>query len=710
MRTGGRGAAWAWGAVALVAVGAAAMVAWRAGPSSKAGEFDPVGAVIGLLGLAVGAFSAWMSVRAARSQESLEDAAARLAGAVLDGERTARRRLLGEHDKPIDVRFSLERAPAHNAEGAGRRSRLTEVVDYYRGLSPQRMVITGAPGAGKTVLAVELILGLLEQRRPGERVPVRISAASLDTELSGHQVMERWLSSHLTQVYRERRAVAEALVAARLVVPVIDGLDEMDAAAEPGYDSRAGRVLRAINTYQDVRGKGAVVLTCRTAQYQALQELLVWAKDAARVEIAPVDGRQARAFLDGRVDDAARWEPVLQAIRRAPRGPLADGLSTPWRLTLAATVYEQRVPGTAAFARDPAELTDARLDSPSAVRDHLLELFIPATVALDPPPGHADAGRVHRWLATLAGYLDTNTTTGRTLGGRVLSGTDIVLHELWPLAGARPRLLTTATIWLLGGAATLPRLFLDTIYDQLYLGSLILMALTTTLGDRLAIWPEPARVDPRRLRTRAGRRIFVVWLVAGLVVGLAVGPGAGLVVDPGIGLVVDPELRFVVSPGAGLGVGLAFGLVTGLSTSGTVSVGDPRDLVRADLISNLVFGLPLGILSGLAFGFPFGIVSGLAVGIVSGLTFGLTFGLAFDLAFPLAGVRYVALLVCTRRWNAVWLPWRLGRLLHWATGAGLMRVAGIGYQFRHRELQDYLAAHPVPQVTGTEDRPPARPR
>ncbi|MET8162581.1 hypothetical protein ABZT47_40025 [Sphaerisporangium sp. NPDC005289] len=103
--------------------------------------------MIGLLGLA---FSAWMSVRATRSQETVEDAATRLARAVLVGERAARSRLLGEHDKPIDVQFVLRPALAHNAEGAGWRSHLTEVVDYYRKLSPQRMVITGAPGAGKT--------------------------------------------------------------------------------------------------------------------------------------------------------------------------------------------------------------------------------------------------------------------------------------------------------------------------------------------------------------------------------------------------------------------------------------------------------------------------------------------------------------------------------------------------------------------------------
>ena len=37
-------------------------------------------------------------------------------------------------------------------------------MGYYRKLRPQRMVITGTAGSGKTVLAIELMLGLLKDR------------------------------------------------------------------------------------------------------------------------------------------------------------------------------------------------------------------------------------------------------------------------------------------------------------------------------------------------------------------------------------------------------------------------------------------------------------------------------------------------------------------------------------------------------------------
>lgn len=36
------------------------------------------------------------------------------------------------------------------------------------------------------------------------------------------------------------------------------------------------------------------------------------------------------------------------------------------------------------------------------------------------------------------------------------------------------------------------------------------------------------------------------------------------------------------------------------------------------------------------------------------------------------------------------LPFRLGRFVRWAYGAGLLRAAGPAYQFRHQELHEWL--------------------
>jgi hypothetical protein len=42
------------------------------------------------------------------------------------------------------------------------------------------------------------------------------------------------------------------------------------------------------------------------------------------------------------------------------------------------------------------------------------------------------------------------------------------------------------------------------------------------------------------------------------------------------------------------------------------------------------------------------------------------------------------------------LPFRTGSFLNWAYKAGLLRLSGSAYQFRHRELQQWLTTHSSP--------------
>lgn len=221
--------------------------------------------------------------------------------------------------------------------------------------------------------------------------------------------------------------MAAELVRHHRVLPVLDGLDEMDPTPPDGMPSagaaRALAALRALNAYQEGRSPGPLILTCRTTHYDALASrtrLL----DAARIDIDPVPAQDARTYLLQRANDPTRWQLVLEALGEDPSGPLAATLSTPWRLCLAATVY--------ARDGDPADLL--RHSTPDELDEHLLARSIPAATALY--PGRYDAARTHRWLARLAAHLDA-PSPGPGLNSPAGSrpGTDLVLHQLWPLAG-----------------------------------------------------------------------------------------------------------------------------------------------------------------------------------------------------------------------------------------------------------------------------------
>ena len=618
-------------------------------------------------------------------------AAGHLAAGVEASELVQRAQMLGGDNVSIDVTFFQCAEPSRVAGHAAAAGHLNEITDYYRRLRPRRLVLTGVAGSGKTVLALELMLGLLEQRGPGDPVPVRLALAGWDTS----RPLEEWLAAELADVYRLDPATARTLIAQRRVLPVLDGLDEMDSADVPAGSSRAAVALAAPNSYQAGRIKAPLVLTCRTEQYDALTGR-ARVLDAARVELEPVTASQVQAFVTARVAEPRRWSAVLDAVARNPDGIVARALASPWLLTLAITVYEA--------SGDPTEILSLTAAKP--LKDHLLDRFVPAAAEL-----HARAGNVayravdvERWLAVLARYLDDNTHTSRTVGGQLLSGTDLVLHRPWPLPGRRrARVVDTAITALAALLAafilwgTIPivssseRAF-GTLIVVLLVGFLVLLQGTVT-------WPAPKGIDARRLDSAAQRVAMVLPIVVGVSASVAAAFAIALLQPAWAGPLAPSIVSYLAFF---LPVGLVFGLAVGLRINLDTpalgsAAGGPRDLLRADRRTGQAAGLAAGLAAGVAVtvqqGFSSsggGPVSAVLIGTIFAVIAGTGYAIAGGLLWAAAWRRYIAFLACTRGR----LPWRLGRFLDWAYGAGLFRISGTAYQFRHRELQDHLASCP----------------
>lgn len=422
---------------------------------------------------------------------------------------------------------------------------------------------------------------------------------------------------------------------------------------------RATTVIRALNAYQHGRDVGPLILTCRTRHYDALTSN-TGVLDAARIAVAPVDTADTRLYLANRALDAARWQPVLDHMAANPAGPLTTVLSTPWRLCLTATVYHHD--------GDPSELLT--LPDADVLDRHLLARYIPAATRTTPNPRGYTPQDVHRWLHHLTTHLDpTGVLTAQAPRG--VETTDLVLHELWPLAG---RTLVRATDVLLTTLALLTTLPLAWAVPQWAAGmvAILISAIAAVSGSlALTVGIPKSLVNP--LRTAERRSV------------LARGLGFGLVVGSTVMLVVD-GLPFGLTAGvaAGLALGLAFGLMETMVQEPSVSLG-----ARAVIRSNALAALPVGLWAGLMIGLPFGLTNGLMIGLGFGLPFGLMAALAVGARITW---RYTVFLLCSRRR----LPFRLGLFLDWAVTAGLMRYSGPAYQYRHRELQHWLRQHPQP--------------
>src|SRR5258708_3914164 len=101
-----------------------------------------------------------------------------------------------------------------------------------------RLVVLGKPGSGKTMLMVRLVLDLLEARKAtGGPVPVLAALASWNP---AEQDLHDWLTGQLIVDHPALAAPApsgagagnrvQALLRACLILPVLDGLDEMPDA------------------------------------------------------------------------------------------------------------------------------------------------------------------------------------------------------------------------------------------------------------------------------------------------------------------------------------------------------------------------------------------------------------------------------------------------------------------------------------------------
>ncbi len=586
-----------------------------------------------------------------------------LASLVQKAEKRAWHRLLGRDTERIDLTYRLVATPgraADNAEDAGRL--LAEGIHaYYTALSPRRLVVTGQAGGGKTMLALELLLALIRKRGPDDPVPVLLPMVDWapSVPLTTHLV------ERLHRVYGWPRRKGRWLIEHGLVLPVLDGLDEMDEPLRDGRPNpaavRARAALEALNDHLVDRQLGPLVLTCRDDAYLALaggpgrddrrRRLL----DAAQVRVDPVDAPDALAYLTRRATDQARWRPLLDHLRARPNSPVSRLLSTPWRLCLVATVY--RASG------DPADVVRAR--SAKRLDRLLLARYIPATVEQSKSSRH-EAADAHRWLHVLAGYLGpADGSASRSV---------IEPGELWressPAAAQWHRIMMV----LLGSTFGPPLMWILPFHEtprQLY----VPIAIGLVFGLALTTMEVPFDVRPRTLRHLAPWRRPLRFLT---VVGLSMGVG------------------FAVGEPFGWRWGVfvtCFALVPVFLANQFISPDDvltARQVIRGDLLTTGLACLVFAVGSAALFSRQYDTHDALLAAVV------LT---VFDYFAFFGGpsLRYLFFLYANRRA----LPPRLAAFLEWAADAGLLRRTGAGYQFRHDELRRWLAAHPeAPDTRG----------
>ena len=575
---------------------------------------------------------------------------------------------------------------------AGLAGKGSKLVDVLARVPTGRLVVLGEPGAGKTMLMVRLVLDLLARRAEGAPVPFLASVASWNPAA---QDLRGWLGAQLVINHpalasppppgREEPTRAAALLAAGLILPVMDGLDEIPEQVR-------GPAISRIN--DAVRPGEQVVVACRTQQYRDAVRpqsgIEVTLRATAAIQLRPLNDDAVRSYL---CDDAAgpvtraRWAPVLAVL--GTKAPAGQALATPLMVGLARAIYNPRLAEPTGTLPDPAELCSPALADRAAVESVLFDAFIPAAYRHD-PASRWKAQDAQRQLVFLARHLE------RTIGGPDLAWWHLPLAVPRAVAGRVVGSAIGIVVGVVTGAVAWHTSGLAGVVAGLAsgIGAGVGAGLITTRAGGVTRGSRPSR----------GLRFSKAGLMTGAVFAIACGIGGAIPSDGHAPMLASGVLIAV-------GAGLVLAPATGLRTvpGDLAAAVTPRTVLARDRCATLIkdsIVVPVALVMGgsgavLALILPlvpFGVGSRPGVRVplagvaLAAVLAGLTFGLIGEYIFSVLGGAWPSYafargLLALRRQ----LPWKLMDFLEDAHRRGILRQAGAVYQFRHIELQHRLA-------------------
>lgn len=300
-------------------------------------------------------------------------------------------RILFRPNEPLDIAKIY--VPLEFAQGAiGQNSR--EATSVARAIERgEKVVILGAPGAGKSMLLRHLALKYASSDVPGRQVLLpaflemhRLSGADLNVEAIVAQLAAQFTRDDFPKA---ERFIRQSLSDGSLLL-LLDGLDEVSSAER-------GQVAQVIDDFIDTYEKCPLVLTCRSA---AFRDTYLPHKDKVFV-VSDFGDHLIRQFLHQwpGVSDSASAEDLMRILQETPR--MLALARNPLLLTMLAYLYTDVYGGSsrllpksrADFYRDATDVLlrrwheEANRFNPNAKREVLRHL---ALTGLDSARGSAD--------------------------------------------------------------------------------------------------------------------------------------------------------------------------------------------------------------------------------------------------------------------------------------------------------------------------------
>lgn len=242
------------------------------------------------------------------------------------------------------------------------------------------LLILGDPGAGKTVLLLQLAEMLINSAKNDTRKPIPI-VLNLSSWGFSQKSLHEWLISETSRTYRVRANTVKTWLDDNRLLLLLDGLDEVKEGVR-------ARCVENINAFRREYDRTRTVVCSRVKDYEDLPERL----DLKGAVVLS-------ALTESQVDDYLS-DPALASLREVitEDETLREMATTPFLLNT--MVY--------AYADQPAAALRG-YSIPAERRKHLFDTYLEKRLTENPTPwGYKKSRQYLEWLATkMQAYVQT---------------------------------------------------------------------------------------------------------------------------------------------------------------------------------------------------------------------------------------------------------------------------------------------------------------
>ena len=174
------------------------------------------------------------------------------------------------------------------------------------------LLILGEPGSGKTTTLLALARTLLD--RAGNDIKERVAVVLNLSSWKKKELIEEWISNELSEEYRVPRKIGRLWLRHGLLLPLLDGLDEVETQLQP-------YCVAAINAFLEEFQPSGLVVCCRLNEYRWLPKRL---KLNGAICIEPLSSEEVTTYLDAggskltALREAIDADSVLHELAQTP--------------------------------------------------------------------------------------------------------------------------------------------------------------------------------------------------------------------------------------------------------------------------------------------------------------------------------------------------------------------------------------------------------